>query len=229
MIKYDPELIVMLTQNDRTVPDASHIFEQCKDSAARFWGMKEDGLPFGQMKELFSYMKRCKKHTVLEVVAYSEKECLDGAKMALECGCEALMGTLFFDSVNHFCQENHLKYMPFVGTVTDRPSVLTGTAEDMIEQARTYLAKGVFGFDLLGYRYVGDAANLIKTFVSRIHAPVCVAGSVNSYARLDELKAISPWAFTIGSAFFENRFGGTFQEQIDKVCAYISTPVREYR
>ena len=28
-------------------------------------------------------------------------------------------------------------------------------------------------------------------------------------------------AFTIGGAFFENQFGGSFAEQIDKVCAYL--------
>ena len=49
-----------------------------------------------------------------------------------------------------------------------------------------------------------------------------VAGSVDCYRRLDELKDISPWAFTIGSAFFEDKFGGTFAEQIDKVVDYIN-------
>ena len=39
---------------------------------------------------------------------------------------------------------------------------------------------------------------------------------------LDEIKDAAPWTFTIGGAFFENKFGGTFAEQIDKVCDYIS-------
>lgn len=215
-----PELIVMLTHNDRTVENAAEIFEQCKDSKAKYWGFKEEGLPPDQMKKLFGRMKECGKTTVLEVVAYTEKECLRGARMALECGCDILMGTMFFDSVNDFCRENKLKYMPFVGRITGRPSVLDGTAAGMLEEARMYLKKGVDGIDLLGYRYTGDAAALIRDFVDGTDAPVCVAGSVNSFERLDELNAVSPWAFTIGGAFFENKFGKEFCEQIDKVCEY---------
>lgn len=217
----NPKLIVMLTHNDRTVDDAYKIFKQCKNSKAEFWGFKEEGLPLNEMKKLYAYMKKCGKTTILEVVAYTEEKCMEGAKMALECGCDILMGTLFFDSVNEFCKENNLKYMPFVGQVTDRPSILGGSIEEIIDEANKYLKKGVYGFDLLGYRYTGDAVALNKKFVSQVNAPVCFAGSINSYKRLDEVKDATPWAFTIGGAFFENKFDGTFNEQINKVCEYI--------
>ena len=161
----NPELIVMLTYNDRTVENAVEIFDQCKNSMAKFWGFKEEGIPLEQMKELYAHMKECGKTTVLEVVAYTEEECMRGAEMAVECGCDILMGTLFFDSINNFCKENGLKYMPYVGKVTERPSILEGTVEGMIEEANRYLEKGVYGFDLLGYRYTGDAVDLIKRFV----------------------------------------------------------------
>ena len=36
-MKKKPVLIVMLTHNDRTVENAGEIFEQCGDSAARYW------------------------------------------------------------------------------------------------------------------------------------------------------------------------------------------------
>ena len=55
-----------------------------------------------------------------------------------------------------------------------------------------------------------------------IDAPVCLAGSINSYQRLDEVKEASPWAFTIGGAFFEEKFGTSFEEQINAVCDYIA-------
>lgn len=220
-MKGNPELIVMLTYNDRTVENAYSIFDQCKNTKAKFWGFKEEGLPLEQMKELYAYMKACGKTTFLEVVAYTEKECMEGAEMAVECGCDILMGTIFFDSVNEYCKEKKLKYMPFVGKITGRPSVLEGTAESMIEEAGKYLEKGVYGFDLLGYRYTGDAAMLIKRFVSQINAPVCLAGSINSYERLDEVKEAASWTFTIGSAFFENKFDGDFPEQINKVYEYM--------
>ena len=216
-----PELIVMLTHNDLTVTDAYEIFDQCKKSKAKFWGFKEEPLPLEQMQKLFAYMKDCGKTTFLEVVSYSENECLEGARKAVACNCDFLMGTTFFDSVNDFCRENHLNYLPFVGKITGRPSVLEGTPEEMINEANAYIAKGVYGIDLLGYRYTGDAALLNREFVKNMEVPVCIAGSVNSYERLQEIKAVSPWAFTIGGAFFENKFDGTMKEQIDKVCNFM--------
>jgi hypothetical protein len=211
----------MLTHNDETVNNAHEIFEKCKNSDAKFWGFKEKSLPIEQMKNLYKYMKECGKTTFLEVVEYTEKEGLEGAKIAVECGCDILMGTMFFDSINEFCKKNSLKYMPFVGKVTERPSILEGEIDEIIKEANEYLKKGVYGFDLLGYRYTGNAVELNERFVLEVNAPVCIAGSVNGYERLDELKNINPWSFTIGSAFFENKFDGSFEEQINKVCEYV--------
>lgn len=220
-MKHTPELIVMLTHNDRTVLEAPKIFEECKNSKAKFWGFKEEPLPVEEMKVLYAYMKECGKTTFLEVVAYTEDECMKGAQIAVECGVDVLMGTMYSDSINNYCKAHQIKYMPFVGEITDRPSILTGTIEGMIEEANRLLEKGVYGIDLLGYRFTGDPVELNKKFVATVNAPVCLAGSVNSYQRLDEVKEAAPWAFTIGGAFFENKFDGTFKEQIDKVCDYM--------
>lgn len=110
-----------------------------------------------------------------------------------------------------------------MGEIYGRPSVLEGSCENMIRQAKEYLAKGVYGFDLLGYRYTGDAVSLNEEFVRAIDAPVCIAGSINDYQRLNEIRKADPWAFTIGSAFFDDKFGGSFGEQINKVCQYIKS------
>ncbi len=217
----DPQLIVMLTYNDLTVGNAEEIFNSCRNSPAQYWGMKEEPLSPNKMKALYNAMKECGKKTVLEVVAYTENKCLEGARLAAECGCDILMGTVFFDSVNDFCKENNLKYMPFVGDVSGRPSVLGGTIDGMISEANEYIRKGAFGIDLLGYRFVNDASELIRRFVNEVNAPVCVAGSVDSYDRLDELKQCAPWAFTVGSAFFDNCFADDFNTAVNRVCQYI--------
>ena len=91
----------------------------------------------------------------------------------------------------------------------------------MIAQAKEYISKGAYGIDLLGYRFTGDAVELNRRFVSEVNAPVCIAGSVNSYQRLDELKEASPWAFTIGSAFFDKDFDDDFLTAVNKVCTYM--------
>ena len=49
-------------------------------------------------------MKKQGKSTFLEVVEYTEEQGLKGAEMALECGCDILMGTVYFDSINAFCK-----------------------------------------------------------------------------------------------------------------------------
>ena len=220
-MKQTPTLIVMLTHNDVTVENAPEIFAQCRDSAARYWGMKEEGLPLEQMKQLYGQMKAWGKTTFLEVVSYTEEGGLAGAEIAASCGCDILMGTLFFDSIHRFCREHQMKYMPFVGQIHHRPSILEGGVEEMVAQAKAYLQKGVYGIDLLGYRYRGDGAALNQAVVQAVDGPVCIAGSIDSFARLDEVRAAAPWAYTIGSAFFEHKFGGSFREQIDRVCGYM--------
>lgn len=214
-------LIVMLTHNDKTVINAQEVFEQCKDSKAELWGMKEEGLPVEQMKELCQYMKDCGKTVFLEVVAYTEEEGLKGAKLGVECNCDIIMGTIFTDAINDYCKEQNIKYMPFVGTVTERPSILSGSIQGMIAEANSYIEKGAYGVDLLGYRYTGDARALNEQLIKEVNGPVCLAGGINSYQRLDEVKIANPETFTIGSAFFDNCFEGTFAEQIDKVCDYM--------
>ena len=221
MTKPSPELIVMLTRNDLTVPDAYRIFDECKGSKAKYWGIKEKPLKKSEMKKLISYMKDCGKTACIEVVEYTEPECLEGAEVAAECGCDILLGSVFYDSVNAVCRENSLKYMPYVGRITGRPSVLHGTAAEMIEEAKSCIEKGAYGIDLLGYRYAGDASALISDFTGGFSSPVCLAGSVDSFEKLDEIKALSPWAFTVGTALFDGVFGGDFTSGINAIVDYI--------
>ncbi len=218
-----PELIVMLTHNDLTVEDAYQVFEKCRDTKATYWGFKEQPLPLDEMQRIYARMKECGKRTALEVVAYTEAEGLEGAQMAAACGCDILMGTCYSKSIARFCQQHGIAYMPFVGQITGRPSILEGSIEDMLAEASVLKAEGVFGIDLLGYRYYADAQPLISDLVKKNDLPVCVAGSIDSYERLQFIKDVQPWAFTIGSAFFEHKFGDTIEEQIDRVCDFIGS------
>ena len=223
-MKNIPELIVMLTHNDRTVENAIEVFESAKDAPATYWGFKEVGLPEDQMKILVENMKAAGKITCLEVVAYTEEDCLEGARIGVRCGFDILMGTLYFDSVKAVADQAGMKYMPFVGKISGRPSVLDGTIEGMIAEANGLVeTKGVVGFDLLGYRFTGDAIKLNSEFVKNVKAPVCLAGSVASFQRLDEVKATGAWAYTIGGAFFDKKFAdASFGEQIKIVVDYMN-------
>ena len=217
----NPELIVMLTHNDLTVANAYEVFDACRSTPARYWGFKEQPLPLAEMQRIYAYMKACGKRTVLEVVAYTEAEGLEGAQMAAACGCDILMGTCFAPSILRFCQEHGIAYMPFVGQIEGRPSILRGSVESMLAEAVQLKAAGAYGIDLLGYRYEDDAERLIRQIVIETDHPVCVAGSIDSYERLEFVKTVHPWAFTIGSAFFDHKFGDAIADQITRVCEYI--------
>ena len=216
-----PELIAMLTYNDYTVPNAMEMFSACKDTPVRYWGAKEEGINREKLKDLFAAIREAEKIAVLEVVSYEENACIRGARLAAECGCHMLMGTKYFDSVNTLCRESGLRYLPFVGRVSGRPSVLEGSAEEMLTETQNYKAKGVFGVDLLGYRYAGDGSALCTTVLSDAALPVCLAGSINSMERLCEVRRLRPDFFTIGSAFMDHCFGTDIASQITFVCNFI--------
>lgn len=218
-----PKLIVMLTHHDQTVENALEVFNSCKNSSAEYWGFKDVGLPIESMKKLVGAIKNENKTACLEVVRYTERECLESAQIALECEFDFLMGTIYHQSVNDLLKGNKIKYMPFCGKVSQRPSILEGTIPKIIEEAREISKQGVYGFDLLAYRYVDDAEKLAREFVKSVEVPVVIAGSIASFDRLDKMKDISPWGFTIGSAFFENKFGNkSIGDQIDAVISYIN-------
>ena len=226
---YIPTLVVMLTNNDYTVDNAREIFEQCRDSLATHWGMKEKPLPPAEMRSLYALMKECGKTTALEVVGYDEQAAMEGARLAGYCDCDILMGTKFFPAVADYCRSRGLLYFPFAGKIEGRPSVLGGEIEDIVAECRECLRGGADGIDLLGYRYRGDAERLNATVVESLAAPVCIAGSIDSYERLQHIATIRPAYFTIGSAFFQHRFGDTITRQIDKVVTTISSFCNEQR
>lgn len=221
-----PELIIMLTNNDITVSNAAEVFEQCKDLPAKKWGFKDVGLPKKEMIELAKKMKEAGKETYIEVVTYTEEGCLEGAKMACECGFDYLTGTLPFESVFKYAKEHNLKYYPFCGEVGGSPVELTGTIESVVESAKECIANGASGIDLTAYRYVdGDSVELTKAVVDAVGADnVCIAGSIGNIERMDAMKEAGVAEYTMGSALFNANFvkGGTFRENLEYVLEYLN-------
>ncbi len=218
------KLIVMLTHNDVTVKDAKEIFEENKDLPVTNWGFKDVGLEPEKMKELCGLMKAAGKTTFLEVVTYSEEECMRGAKLAVECGFDCLLGTLFYDSVAEYVKTTNLKYYPFVGKVSQSPSILEGSCDYMLEQAENFEAAGACGVDLLGYRYVeGDPNVLSAAFIKASCIPTVLAGSIGSEERMLLVKQMDPAYFTMGSALFTKNFvkDGSFRDNLKAVVDFL--------
>lgn len=212
------KIIIMLTHNDKTVQNAYDVFESCKDLPTQFWGFKDVGVPKEEMARILKAMKDADKTTFLEVVSYSEEECMRGAKLAVELGYDYLMGTVYHQSVFEYLATQDIKFLPFCGKVSGSPSILEGTFDEIIDDAKELLAKGVDGIDLLAFRHA-DGAALAETYCKAIDKPVVIAGSINSPARLEFINKINPWAFTMGSALFTENFapGKSFRENLQEV------------
>lgn len=201
-----PNLITMLTYNDTTVGNAKDLYQQCSDLPVLHWGFKDVGLPRAKMVELVEAMQRDGKVTYLEVVSLSEKECMAGAEIAVACDFDCLMGTVFFDSVGEFLREHETDYFPFCGKVQGHPSVLSGSVDEIVDDAKRLQAHGVQGIDVLSYRHQSSAEELSRRLVAELDIPVVIAGSIASFERIELMKEIGPFGFTIGSALFERSF-----------------------
>ena len=218
-----PELIVMLTHHDQTVPQAHALFVEAQDLPVRCWGFKDVGLPVAEMQSLVRAMKDAGKTTFLEVVSLSEADGLRGAQVALDGGFDILMGTVYFPSIRERLHGTVVQYYPFLGHVHSHPSILDGEIEQIVAHGRWLEAQGVQGLDLLAYRYMGDAFSLLKKVVRAVEIPVVSAGSIASFERIAEVQESGAWGFTIGSAFFEGAFvpGGSLSDNISAVWSWL--------
>ncbi len=216
------ELIVMLTNQDETIPNATSVFLENKDAPVNFWGIKSAPLPANQINQFFETVHKANKFGALESVTYTEREGLDDAKKAADCGCDLFMGTKYFDSINDFCKTHNIKYMPFIGNPSEVPSILTDSWEDILKDARLCFSKGTYGVDFLAYRHIANASEILQKVQEHIpEFKTCIAGSVDSFEKIQEIKKVEADFFTIGSAFFENKFNGTLSEQIQKVVNFL--------
>jgi hypothetical protein len=218
-----PELIVMLTHHDQTVPDALELFERSKDYPITHWGFKDVGLPPKEMQTVATAMKDAGKITFLEVVSLSEEEGLRGARLAVDLGFDILMGTVFFPSIGDYLKDKPVRYYPFPGHVHSHPSILDGAIDEIVAHACELEAYGVHGLDLLTYRYNGEASRLLKQVVQATNIPIVSAGSIASFERITDVWNSGAWGFTIGSAFFERQFvpNGSFEENVLAVCNWL--------
>jgi hypothetical protein len=219
-----PELIVMLTHHDETVPDALELFHRTKECPVTHWGFKDVGLSLKEMQPVVKAMQDAEKLTFLEVVSLSEKEGLEGARLAVELGFDILMGTVFFPSIAEYLKDKPVRYYPFPGHVHSHPSILDGTIEEIVSHACELEKYGVHGLDLLTYRFTGNASSLLAEVVQATQIPIISAGSIASFERIQEVWDAGAWGFTIGSAFFDQQFvpQGSFEENVLAVCNWLN-------
>lgn len=211
--------IFMLTQNDKTVSDALDVYRRIRKSNLRYVGFKDIGLPITELKALNAEMQADGKITMLEVVSATREAEINSIKAGIEIGVNYLLGGRHAADAVALLKDTGIQYFPFAGHTVGHPTKLTGTIEEIVEDAKRLAAiPGVHGLDLLAYRFDGDVPELARRVVDAVNIPVIAAGSIADYARIHALEQAGMWGFTVGSAIFEELFPtDTIKAQIDSI------------
>ena len=214
------EFIFMLTWHDATVPNALAVYDEIRSLPLRYVGFKDIGQPAQVLRQLVEEMHADGREVMLEVVSERVEDELRSIAAARDIGVDWVLGGTNPDQALPLLEGSGLRYCPFPGIVVGHPSVLTGSIEEIAESARSLTARsGVHGLDLLAYRHEGDVDRLVTEVLAASTGPVIAAGSVDSLERIQALNRHGVWAFTVGSAIFENQFpaGATVREQVEYV------------
>jgi len=213
--------ILMLTENDATVAHAIETYDGLRESAVRFVGFKDVGLPVPALKQLAQRIRADGRKVMLEVVATSREAELESIRVALAIGVDYLLGGRHVEDALSLLRGSSVRYFPFAGRTVGHPTVLEGTMNEIVDDARRIAAMpGVHGLDLLAYRFAGegDPAELTRRVVEAVDVPVIAAGSIDREPRVRAMIDAHTWGFTVGSALFQHAFvDRRLSAQIDEI------------
>lgn len=201
--------ILMLTENDATVADAITTYDSLRGSPIHYVGFKDVGLPVAALKPLAQRIQADGRKVMLEVVATSRETELESIRAALKIGVDYLLGGRHVEDALSLLRGSAVQYFPFAGRTVGHPTVLEGTMDEIVEDARRIASMpGVHGLDLLAYRFAGegDPAELTRRVVEAVSVPVIAAGSIDREARVKAMIHANTWGFTVGSALFQEAF-----------------------
>jgi len=224
------DFIFMLTENDRTIPDARHRLDEVLAAGCRHIGFKDVGLPIREMRGLAEDIRSAGARSYLEVVSLREEREMEGARTAVELGVDHLLGGTRPERVLPILSSSPILYYPFPGRIVGHPSVLEGRVEEIADSARRLSGiPGVRGLDLLAYRYPGDAPRLMQTVCQVSEKPVIMAGSIDRETRIREAARAGAAGFTVGTAAFSNRFPAEHPGLTEQVRAILAMAERANR
>jgi hypothetical protein len=213
------DFIFMLTHADRTIPDAHDRVPEALAAGVRHIGFKDIGLPFASLRRLADTIRAGGAILYLEVVSLDAASEEASARVAAELGVDVLMGGTRPPVVLPILAGTGIRYYPFPGEIVGHPSVLTGTADTIVESAcRLASLAGVHGLDLLAYRFQGDVPDLIGRVCRTVAPkPVVVAGSINRPERIADLLKAGAAGFTVGTAALDGAFPARSTGLVDQL------------
>lgn len=215
----------MLTNQDRTVPNAVELYAEVRDSGLHYVGFKDVGAPVSVLQEVCDTAHEDGVEVMLEVVSTTLEEELESVRVGMSLGVDWILGGTHPKDVLPRLAGGHARYCPFPGRVVGHPSVLTGTVRAIVESAsRIRTLQGVSGLDLLAYRHPAvDGAELAKAVARAVPGPIIAAGSIERTEQIAALARAGMWGFTVGTAIMDGRLEGgpTVRQQVVRVLAKV--------
>ncbi|GGG67833.1 hypothetical protein GCM10011415_13650 [Salipiger pallidus] len=201
------DFILMLTENDRTIPDARARIDEALEGGVRHIGFKDVGLPLPELRGLADAIRAAGGRSYLEVVSLDEESELASARAAVSLDVDCLLGGTRADVVTQVTRDHPLRYYPFCGEITGHPSVLQGPESAVADSARRLCdLEHVHGLDLLAYRFAGDVPSLMRAVCGAVDKPVIMAGSIDGEARILSVAEAGGAGFTVGTAALAGEF-----------------------
>ena len=201
------KFICMLTHKDTTVPNALEAYADIAETGLAYVGFKDIGLPFSDLLRLTEEIHRHGQKVMLEVVSTTRDAESSSIRAGIELGVDYLLGGRHADDAVRLLQGTGIQYFPFCGNTMGHPTTLTGSIQEIVDDARRLAAMpGVHGLDLLAYRFNGDVEELAQRVMEAVDVPVIAAGSIDRLERIAAMQRAGAWGFTVGSALFDHCF-----------------------
>lgn len=221
------DFILMLTENDRTIPDARARLDEALEGGVRHIGFKDVGLPLPQLQGLADAIRAAGGRSYLEVVSLDNDSELASARAAVSLDVDCLLGGTRAEAVTEITRHHPVRYYPFPGTITGHPSVLEGPAGAIVDSARKLAdLEHVHGLDLLAYRFDGDVPGLMTQVCRAVAKPVIMAGSIDSAERVTAAAESGAAGFTVGTAALAGAFPAEAKGFTAQVRAILSIATR---
>ncbi|MFI5735137.1 hypothetical protein ACIA49_33810 [Kribbella sp. NPDC051587] len=202
--------VLMLTEQDRTIPDAVDVYREVSDlDGLGYVAFKDSGLGVPALRELVRSIHADRRQAILEVTA----EHLDDERRMFDLGVDLGVDQIVGGSellASEVGDDAPVAYWPFVGEMRGIPLRLASGPAELVDSVRRLSAvPAVAGLMAMPYRQERHRPeDLLRSITSASDLPVLVAGGISQPGHVRSLEQHGAWGFTVGGAVLAGRIAG---------------------
>jgi hypothetical protein len=200
-------LIMMLTESDKTIPDAEQVYSSFRHVAdLEYVAFKDVGAEETQLHDLTKQIRADGRKVVLEVADLSVSGQEKGLNMAMAIGVDAMISAWTTATAKSLAGAS-IEFWPFLGSLEGSPLRLRSTPAEVGADARQLAETGTAGaMVLMPYRQNAHSpSRLLREAADHGNAPLVVAGGVSEPEQFDELRQHNVWGVSIGGSILKDR------------------------